>query len=333
MFSFCAEGGDPTILQLAVRGSVGDLLQRSRRPGPRPPACLWHLPPQPSARQAPEALQRGRRAAGGGPWAGQRELCGRRGRLAAGPQLPAWRRWGLSRCRQSGGGLAGGAGGGTGRRGRPLESDLPRSGSASAWDPGISASLGLFPRLHESVLPSQDGFGEEAVAGLTLDMWVGHPCSPIVLGGDRGVWSPPTPISPPAHSLGLGLQGPGPLVPMGSDCPFSRAVASSLALPWSTLAVPSGAGTGAGLVQGACISGLCDLPGATPATSSRGLLMAASLQGPHRGHPPSLCHSSCSFRGCEPTSLPPGPRARWLLPLSRRRREMSSNKCLSSALY
>ncbi|KAK1334105.1 hypothetical protein QTO34_005105 [Cnephaeus nilssonii] len=38
--------------------------------------------------------------------------------------------------------------------------------------------------------------------------------------------------------------------------------------------------------------------------------------------------------GCEPTSPPPGPRAgRWLLPLSRRRREMSSNKEQRSAVF
>ncbi|XP_054583428.1 alpha-N-acetylgalactosaminide alpha-2,6-sialyltransferase 6 isoform X1 [Eptesicus fuscus] len=37
---------------------------------------------------------------------------------------------------------------------------------------------------------------------------------------------------------------------------------------------------------------------------------------------------------CEPTSPPPGPRAgRWLLPLSRRRREMSSNKEQRSAVF
>lgn len=40
------------------------------------------------------------------------------------------------------------------------------------------------------------------------------------------------------------------------------------------------------------------------------------------------------FDRCEPTSLPPGPRAgRWLLPLSRRRREMSSNKEQRSAVF
>ncbi|XP_072597887.1 alpha-N-acetylgalactosaminide alpha-2,6-sialyltransferase 6 isoform X4 [Vulpes vulpes] len=60
---------------------------------------------------------------------------------------------------------------------------------------------------------------------------------------------------------------------------------------------------------------------------------------PFLGLSVSLCKMDMALslevlRGCDPTSLPPGPpTGRWPLPLSRRRREMSSNKEQRSAVF